>query len=155
MSPLSDYFPEELQFSRFKEKIEIGSVIKHFAEDTTPPKTKIMVVIGKSMDELTVATLYFNSELNTNVFRNRQMQDLQLPLEKEGREYLKWDSFVDCSTLHIKQFDKLKDEFDASKLESLGKMSLTDLDLIKVKLRSAGTIPLIQKKEYGLIKYKK
>lgn len=52
MSRLSDFFPDELQFSRFKEKIEVGSVIRYFVEDTTPPKIKIMIVIDKSSDVL-------------------------------------------------------------------------------------------------------
>ncbi len=153
MSPLSDFFPDDLQFSRFKEKIEIGSVIKHLAEDTEPPKHKRMIVIGKSSDGLTIATIYFNSDLNTNFFRSKRMQDLQIPFEQQGREYLEWDSYLDCSKLHVKQLDKLKAEFYDSELESLGKVSQEDLDLIKGKLISAATISLKQKKEYGLIKF--
>jgi len=152
MTPLSDYFPDELQFSRFKEKIEIGSVIRYFVNDTTPPKIKIMIVIGKSSDALTIVTVYVNSELNTNVFRNKTMQDLQILLKKENCEYLQHDSYVDCSALHVKQLDNLKQKFDAAELGSLGKVSSEDLNLIKGKLIRTGTIPLKQKKEYGLIK---
>lgn len=149
---LNDFFPEDLQNSRFNDKIEVGSIIKYFVEDTNPPKYKRIIVIGHSGDKITIATIYINSELNTNVFRNRRMQALQVPIEKEGREYLEHDSYVDCSFLHIKQIEKLKLEFDKNQIESLGKMSETDFDLIKGKLISADTISIKQKKEYGLIK---
>ena len=149
---LGDFFPKNLQNSRFNDKIEIGSVIKYFVKDTNPPKYKRMVIIGNSQDTITIATVYLNSELNLNVFRNKRMKDLQISLEKEGREYLEHDSYVDCSSLHIKQINKLKEEFDNSRLESLGKISSDDLDLIKGTLISAGTISLKHKKEYGLIK---
>ena len=79
------------------------------------------------------------------------MQDLQISLKEENREYLKWDSYVDCSELHIKQINRLKEEFDEAQLETLGELSQSDLSLIKGKLISASTIPLKQKKEFGLI----
>ncbi|MGB0862194.1 MAG: hypothetical protein ACPGXZ_04715, partial [Saprospiraceae bacterium] len=63
---IGNLFPEDFQASRFNDKIKIGSVIKYFVKDTTPPKYKRMIVIGHSKDEITLATIYLNSELNTN-----------------------------------------------------------------------------------------
>jgi hypothetical protein len=149
---LGDFFPDDLQNARFNSKIEVGSVLKYFVEDTTPPKYKRMIVIGITQDKITVATLYINSELNINVFKNKRMQALQIPIKKENRAYLEHDSYVDCSFLHIKQVGKLEEEFKSHRLESLGKISTEDLDLIKGTLISASTISIQQKKEFGLIK---
>ena len=151
---LGDFFPDDLQNTRFNDKIEVGSVLKYFVEDTTPPKYKRMIVIGITDDKVTIATVYINSELNTNVFKNKRMQALQVPIKKEDRDYLEHDSYVDCSFLHVKQIEKLTEEFKNHKLESLGKTSKEDLDLIKGTLISAETISIKQKKQYGLIKLK-
>lgn len=43
---LGDFFPKDLQNARFNHKIEVGSVLKYFVEDTTPPKYKRMIVVG-------------------------------------------------------------------------------------------------------------
>lgn len=149
---LGDFFPNDFQETRFNDKIALGSVIKYFVEDTNPPKYKRMIVIGNSDDKVTVATIYLNSELNLNIFRSRRMQDLQIPLEKEGRAYLEHDSYVDCSVLRVKQVHKLKATFDDSKLESLGIVSDDDLELLKSILLRADTISLKDKKAFGLIK---
>jgi hypothetical protein len=151
---LGDFFPEDLQNARFNDKIEVGSVLKYFVEDTTPPKYKRMIVIGITDDKVTVATVYINSELNTNVFRNKRMQALQIPIKKENRAYLEHDSYVDCSFLHVKQIERLNEEFKNHKLESLGKTSKEDLDLITGTLIGASTISIKQKKDFGLIKVK-
>lgn len=105
-------------------------------------------------DEVTIAAVYLNSELNTNIFRNKKMQALQIPLKEDGREYLEHDSYVDCSFLHVKQIEKLNEEFKQDRLESLGQTSKEDFDLIKGTLISADTISIKQKKQYGLIKMK-
>jgi hypothetical protein len=152
---LGDFFPDDLQNFRFNDKIKVGSVLKYFVEDTTPPKYKRMIIIGISGEEISVATVYLNSELNTNVFKNKRMQALQIPIEQEGREYLEHDSYVDCSFLHLKQIDKLDEEFKNNRLESLGEVSEDDLNLIKGTLISASTISIKQKKDYGLVKIKK
>jgi hypothetical protein len=68
---------------------------------------------------------------------------------------LEHDSYVDCSFLHLKQIDKLDEEFKNNRLESLGEVSEDDLNLIKGTLISASTISIKQKKDYGLIKIKK
>jgi hypothetical protein len=135
---LGDFFPEDLQNSRFKDKIKIGSVLKYFVEDTTPPKYKRMIVLGISDEEISVATVYLNSELNTKVFKSKRMQALQIPIKQEKREYLEHDSYIDCSFLHIKQIDKLDEEFKNNRLESLGEVSEDDFNLIKCLPRNLG-----------------
>ena len=79
----------------------IGTVLRMTVKDTIPPKVKRFIIIGESVDSLTLASVYINTELNIKVNYNLDLQCRHITLESNGRDYLDHTSFVDCSKLKI------------------------------------------------------
>lgn len=150
MPPLGDAFPEEFRKKFAETNLQIGSVIKTFVTDTTPHKIKRFVILGVSGDKLAIGTLYINSEINPNLFPSPELKRLHLKLEKQNRDYLDHDSFLDCSKVYEKEYEDLMAvlQHDASCL--IGQLSTDDLRLVKKTVREARTIPVRTKKKFGL-----
>ncbi len=103
------------------------------------------------MDSIALGALYINTDINVNVLRTERLKNLQVPLLADTRDYLEWDSWVDCSK--IKKFPKteiaayLKDNSE----KHLGIVSNEDLKKLLKTVVNATTIDLMQKKNWGLV----
>ncbi len=148
MDNLGSFFPDELNEILITNSLKVGSVLRLHVLDTTPPKIKRFIIIGISKDKISLATVYINSNLNINVFRNTKLQGLQLELNESGREYLDKDSFVDCSTIKEKSYTDLKNALQELPIKNIGTVSDTDLNQIVNKIRGAETISPVVKKRY-------
>jgi len=73
---------------------------------------------------------------------SQKFKDLQIPLESDGREYLKWDSYVDCARIYQWTYQELKTIIEAEP---------EDLTLIIEKVKNASTISPKLKRKFGLI----
>lgn len=152
---LGDLFPDELKENNANYNLQKGSVIKMHVDDTTPPKVKRFIIIGITKDEVTLGAVYINSEINPNIFRNKSLRDLHLPLVAEGNDFLDHDSFVDCSKIFPKSTEVLKNfliENTDPNQGAIGKVEESDLGQIQAKLLKAMTISYADKKRFGIIK---
>ena len=147
---LGDFFPEELKKNNSEKELIIGSVLRLHVKDTYPPKTKRFIIIGFTEDKVTLATVYINSEINTNVNWSIEQQDLQLPLSSENREYLEHDSFVDCSKFFLKGVQEITDIVKSRPEVIIGELNQDDLKIVIEKIKNATTIKGKVKKKYGL-----
>lgn len=77
----------------------IGTVLRMAVRDTNPPKIKRFIIIGASVDSLTLASVYVNTEFNIKVNYNLDLQCQHIEFDTTGRDYLDHTSFVDCSKL--------------------------------------------------------
>ncbi|MCW5910350.1 MAG: hypothetical protein KIT62_04710 [Cyclobacteriaceae bacterium] len=150
MPPLGDAFPGEFRKKFAEINIRIGSVIKTFVTDTTPPKIKRFVILGISVDKLAIGTLYINSAINPNLFPTPELKNLHLKLEKQSRDYLDHDSFLDCSKIYEKEYEDLLAVLQNDTSCLIGQLSSDDLILVKRTVKEARTIPLRTKKKFGL-----
>jgi len=135
------------------DRLQIGSVFKTMVYDTNKPKEKYFVVVAESIDSISLASVYINSEINPNLFRTAKLKELHIPISKQDCTFLKWDSFVDCSQLHEKnkiQLSTLLNELNISPY--MGTMPIEIFNRILNKLIHTNTIPILTKKRYGLIK---
>lgn len=126
---LGDFLPEEWKSDFTGRNVVVGTVIKLFVKDTNPPKEKRFVVVGNTQDKLLVATVYFNSEINKNVNWAKELVDQHLFFEKDGREYLDKDCFLDCSKLTPKDYEMVA-EAVKNKPESVSG-TVSDAELAK------------------------
>jgi hypothetical protein len=110
-----------------------------------------LVVLGLSGDRALVGCLFVNSNLNLNVNHSDDLRNLHIYLERDGREYLKHDSFLDCSQLFEVTFEELRCTFENDTDILLGEFSIEDLSKAKQRAAGAKTITSKLKKRYGLI----
>lgn len=102
--------------------------------------------MGISKDKSTLATVYINSP--KEYYPPGRKKQLLL-LKSKGRDYLDWDSVVDCSDLKLKDYKDLLLKIIKRPNAVLGTISTNDFDNIKTKIISSPTITPIDKKEYG------
>jgi hypothetical protein len=149
---LGDYFPQNIQDDYINRSLKVGAVLKMFVNDTLPPKEKRFIVIGFSNDNLSLASIYINSEINTCINWSDQLKSLQMELWSEGREYLKHRSYVDCSKFIPRNLKEIETVLKNRPDSIIGEVSKNDLQLIMEKIKNASTISKKQKIKYGILK---
>lgn len=152
MSSLGSLFPDSARDDFSKRAICPGSVLRIHVTSTTPPKVKRLVVLALCGDQACVGYLLLNSHINPNYFPTAKLRALHLPLKKTAdRNYLDHDSFLDCSTIHNIDLNKLKEIISNDPRRHIGKLNDTDLDQAIETVKNAPTIPKKQKEKYNLI----
>lgn len=146
MSPSNAFNNKKQNSTR---SLEIGMVLKLYVSDTRPAKEKRFIVIGKTDNDLSIATLYINSKINKKINWAKELIDLHIHFKAQGREYLDYDSYVDCSKLIIRDFNELTAAINKRPEAILGTISDEDLQLISDKIKDSPTIKGKHKKKYG------
>ena len=150
MTSLGDSFPQELKNEFVSRNIKSGVVIKAFVTDTKPPKEKRFILISEKYDKLVFATVFINSEINPNIFKNEEVKKLHVLFEKNERAYIDHPSYVDCSQLIFRDKSWLEGILNEDSSRLIGELSSEDFEAIKGVIKSAKTIPISKKKEFGL-----
>jgi hypothetical protein len=152
---LGDYFSKKEKTSLILPKgIIIGTVIRAHVDFTNPPKIKRFIVIGFNDDNITLASVLINSELNLNVNYNKELQAHQIPLDSEGKEYLLNDSFVDCSEIHNIEKQIIEDSLKKNPEIAIGSVEKNDIDNIIRTIIESDIIKGKYKRKCGLFNYK-
>ncbi|TDQ11733.1 hypothetical protein [Pedobacter metabolipauper] len=147
---LADLIPEEFKNGFAERNVEIGSVIKVFVTDTTPPKEKRLILVGASYDHLHFASVFINSEINPNIFHTQELVDLNYEMLAVKCEFLDDDSFANCSAIKSRTTAWLHQMVMENPSRVLGVVSKEDMTEIKKRIKSARTITPATKKTFGL-----
>ncbi|MET7259323.1 hypothetical protein [Dyadobacter fermentans] len=146
---LGELLPEKLRDEYATRKIQIGSVIRMYVQDTNPPKEKRFVIVSEDETKVRLAVVYFNTVVNPNVNYTEESRSLHIPVSPEGRDYLSGDCFIDCSELLEKSKESVIEYITDNPGELLGHMSDDDQREVQVKIMQAKTIPPYKKRRYG------
>jgi len=135
------------------DRLQIGSVIFEYITTTNPPKNKYYVVVGFSEDKVALGTVYINSEINPNIFRNERMRMLHIPLSSADNPFLKWDSHIDCSNIQERAAQDvpacIATGGDYGFCASLSEQTM---NAVLTTLNNSFTIPAHVKKKFGIRK---
>lgn len=148
MNSLADSFPESFKKSFLNRNFTLGSVIKIY--DHWVEKYKIHIIVGFDNKKIFTATVRINSKKNINVFRTSYLKNLCHSLKKDKYEFLRWDSFVDCSKLIEWNTSELIDILIENPKSFKGNIQEKELDTIRSILATARTIEPKKRKKYGL-----
>ncbi|WP_052503478.1 hypothetical protein [Lacinutrix sp. Hel_I_90] len=152
---LGDYFSKKEKKSLLlPEGIVLGTVLRAFVDFTNPPKIKRFIVIGFNEDNITLASVLINSELNLNVNYNSELQSHQIPLECEGKEYLLTDSYVDCSEIHNIEKQTIEESLQKDPHTAIGKVEKKELNTIIRTIINSEVVKGKYKRKCGLFDYK-
>lgn len=147
---LSDFLPDKLKNEFADQNLKVGTVIRKLAKDTTPPKKKRFIIIGIDRDKVKIGTVYINTDLNTNVFRNDYLKSLQIKIRAKDNTFIEHDSYVDCSEIYEKEYIDLYEYISHNPNEVLGSADEKDMINILTAIKTSRTIEPKNKKRYGL-----
>lgn len=130
------------------EKLEVGTIFFMPVQDTSPPKSKYFIVVGKNNDSCCFASIYINSEINVKINYSQELRNLHIPLLQELNPFLNHDSYANCSTIHEKDYTSIV--ADHMKIVD-GVVHPDTFRIILDTLKNAKTISKRLKERYGLI----
>jgi hypothetical protein len=151
MTDLSDLFPQSFRDDFADRNIQVGSVIRVFVKDTTPPKIKYFIVIGFSDDKVLLGTVFINSAINQNVFNTEYLKGLNIPLDAQVYDFIDHNSFVDCSDIRERSVVEIKNLLSNDPECSKGVVSEETMKIISTTLANASTISLNKKRKFGIL----
>lgn len=67
--------------------MKAGDIVHIFAENTTPPKNKFIIILGVSEEKVKYLNVFINSEINTNVYRSPIQQALCIPIKQKDYSF--------------------------------------------------------------------
>lgn len=151
MADLSDLFPQSFRDDFADRNIQVGSVIRVFVKDTTPPKVKYFIVIGFSNDKVLLGTVFINSTINQNVFNTEYLKGLNISLDAQMYDFIDHNSFVDCSDIKERNFVEIKHLVSNDPECSKGVVSEETMRIILTTLANTSTISLNKKRKFGIL----
>lgn len=125
-----------------------GDIIHFYDLETTPSKNKFMVVVGIHENELHLATVYINSNINLKALPI-EMQALNILIKKKDYPFLSHDSYVDCSKITLRNIEELNALFTTNDISIHGTLNKQDLGQIILNLISNRTIKGKDKRRLG------
>lgn len=144
LEKLKAQFPEEKTTV-----LKPGMVIRKY--DKEAKKEKWIIILGVDEGYVMTGAVRVNSVLNTKVFRDKEMLDLQYPLDKKDNEFLSWNSTVDCSNLVERDYAAVINHISDNPDEYKGDISGDDLRLITETVVESPTITPRKLKQFNLI----
>lgn len=134
----------------FPSEIAPGIVLKLFVSETNPPKLKRFVVIGCSQDEMQLATVYINSQINKRISFSIELECLHFKVKSIGRSWLDHDSWIDCSDLIVRQTTEIVSAVRKRPEAIIGKLSAEDFNGVISLLKTSPKIKGKTKRRFGL-----
>lgn len=155
MGSFSELIPEDIFKNTFKQELIVGKIIHRFEYDMKRPDYKFSIIVGRYEDEeeITVARVFINTNINLNVINTDELKRLQVDILKRDYAFLSNEhSFIDCSK--IKEIDCLELEQDyISSPVNFFKDNVSEglFQRILVCLKNSKIIKPYLKKKYGLM----
>jgi hypothetical protein len=153
MAHLGDSFPEHLRDEFAQLNIKPGTVIRYKVPDTNPPKIKFFILLGADTDNIMVATVFINSDINYNIHFNVYLQSLQYKLDVQRNTFLSKDSYVDCTRISERKIENLKKELVSNPEYVIGTIHCEDFNAIRNLVKSSKLIERNLFKKYRMYFY--
>ena len=148
MPTLGELFPDFYRQSFSTRSIVPGSVFRTFTDKSSPPKIKIFVVLVAKNGMASVASLFVNTEINASLFPSQELQDLHIPLFSNYCDFLKHDSFLDCSQIKEMSLDWLQSQIENDPGVLVGTLDERTLSSAINKVKKAPTISRSDKRKF-------
>lgn len=120
--------------------LKVGAVVHFFDNASHDPKPKFSVIVGISEDAFFLGTVFVNTDINIRHINSPELEKLHYKLsQKRYRNFLKHDSYVDCSDVkHRMQVSFLNDLNYSG--EIVGSLAIDDLKNVLLLIESSDTI---------------
>ena len=152
MAKIGDFFDDSAKEASIESQLKIGVVLKLRVILSSGTKEKRIIVIGFNSDRSQLAFVTINSDVNRPYLRNRPiLRALQVELKISGRDYLTYDSYVNCAEIYPRDYTATVNDIKNDFKIIIGNASDSDLSIIRTTLQGAGTISDYVKQTFSLL----
>lgn len=138
MSQLGHALPDHLRQPLIDSHLEPGQVLYLSCHFTVPPKPKFLVLVHHGSKSL---MFFINSKVSLFMQQRPWLQQCQVQLKVADYDFLRHDSFLDCSEV-IAHFDEagIRSQLEDDLTRAKGPLSPADLGRIVSVVQAATTI---------------
>lgn len=133
----------------YETELVVGCVLRMHVQDTNPPKVKRFVVVGKSGDNINLATVFINSRIHPYIAEKPHLAESQVHIDPGQCSFIDHDSYIDCSKIVSRSFQDIISGISADTI--MGHLSDTLKTEVLSRIKAAKNIPLARKKEFNLL----
>ncbi|PID87981.1 MAG: hypothetical protein CSB06_02645 [Bacteroidia bacterium] len=137
MSVFDNTEPEKQQ-ALYRNSLNAGAVfLKKFDE---ADHKKFFIIAGISDDKLFMCSVFINSKIHPAIAHKPRILDLQIPLLKTRNDFLKYDSFANCSyPIHLNS-ESITRSIVAGTCKLIGNIHNQDLEFVQNALIESGLL---------------
>lgn len=146
---LAQYFSDQIKEDFAKRNINLGKTLLLKIEDFNINYKKYFIIAGKN--DTTIAGVIINTEINKNFAWNETLQKLHIKIKQEEHQFLKYDSYIDCSKLQKKEINSIFQSIIKNPNIVVGNVTDDLLKQIKETIKNAPTISKKEKINFGFI----
>ncbi len=148
---LADAFSEDFKRKFAERNIEIGNACLIRIPGFQVGYAKYIVIVAETDDKILVGFTVINSVINPNIFPTAELQALHVPIGVGDHDFLEYDSFVDCSTLHEITKENIIELIENDPTSVVGSVSDATLRSIHDTIATARTISRAQRRKFGFL----
>lgn len=137
--------------SHQSQQLVVGTVIRSFVTDTTPPKYKYWIIVGVTAEEVELATVYINTRPNDFILRNPTLSEAQFPITADSRRLVEYNCYANCSELKRKGAADIQQLIDEHPEYVRGELYPEEIDHMLKLVRESPNISNRDKRRFGII----
>ena len=142
----NDFLSEEDKHSLHKESVKVGNVLECHLPKIGKEKRFVIVSITTTS---IVGFLLINSKVNKYMNFTAELIEQHYPIKSENHDFIRHDSFVDCTEIFEIGFDAILGELVETKASYLGEVDQDTLGRINGMLKESPIIPQNIKSKFG------
>lgn len=138
MGSLGDAFGGNAKEKLFQAGLTKGDIFLNQFEGIDHPK--FFIIAGIAADKIFTCAVYINSEIHPSLFRKQELLELQIPIKKANYPFLKYDSFVCCSTTLYINSTNIFNWIENKSYKVIDKLTTNDLTTITNTIINSGLL---------------
>ena len=146
---LGSFFPQEIKDNFAKRNIELGKTLLIEIPNFNISYKKYLIIVATN--ELYIAGVVINTEVNLNVAWSEKVKNLHLLIKQQDHSFLKYDSFVDCSKLHKRLIAEICNAIKENPSMVVGNVTDSFLRELQITITNAKTISIKDKKDFRFL----
>lgn len=138
MGSLGDAFGGNAKEKLFQAGLTKGDIFLNRFEGIDHPK--FFIIAGIAADKIFTCAVYINSEIHPSLFRKQELLELQIPIKKANYPFLKYDSFICCSTTLYINSTNIFNWIENKSCKVIDKLTTNDLTTITNTIINSGLL---------------
>ena len=101
---------------------------------------KYFVIAGMNEEKVFVCSVFINSQIHPSLLKKPKLLGLQIPIEKNKNNFLRYDSYANCAYPIKLEGTQIASQINDGSCKIIGSIDAEDLTKIQNALKSSGLL---------------